>query len=233
MIKFLRKSAIENVWFYRGLMLLISVAFVVTMGWFGFGGSVNQYVVAEVDDISIPLERYQQAYENAYNFYRDLFKDQFNDQLLEQLDLRNTVINGLVEKELWLIAAREMDLEVSDQELSEAILHEETFQRNGKFDTGIYRQVLAQNRLTPERYERARREELLVEKTKNLLKTGVMVTDAEVEEMASHQTTDKAPPPDKGQLKKSLLLHKQQMVLQAYLTDLKTRVPVSIDRKML
>lgn len=227
MLKLLRKGAIENIWFYRIIMIIISLAFVITMGWWGFGGPPEQHVVAKVGDTAITLDQYQQAYDNAYRFYRDLFKDQFSDDLVKQLDLKRTVINNLVERELWLLSARQMRLKVTDQELLEHIMKQQAFHRDGRFDTEVYKRRLAGIRYTPEVFERLQREDLMVEKARVLVKGSVAVTAAELNEAkATNPSADQDP-------LQGLLLRKQQLAQEAYLNSLKSRVPITINDKML
>jgi peptidyl-prolyl cis-trans isomerase D len=235
MLKLLRKGAIENVWFYRIIMIVLSLAFVITMGWWGFSGPADQHVVAQVGKVSITLEQYQQAYDNTYKFYRDLFKDRFNDDLVKQLNLKNTVINDLVEKQLWLIAAQQIGVEVSDQELSDFILKQPAFQREGRFDPEVYRRVLARNRYTPEVFERLQREELAVEKVRALLRDSVSLTDIDLQELqAQPAPSSQATPASADQeQRQGLLMRKQQMALETYLGSLKSQIPISINEKML
>ena len=234
MLKLLRKGAIENVWFYRIIMIVLSLAFVITMGWWGFRGPTDQHVVAKVGKVSITLEQYQQAYENTYKIYRDLFKDQFNDNLVKQLNLKKTVINDLVEKQLWLLAAQRMGVEVSDRELSDVILKQQAFQREGKFDPEVYRSVLTRNRYTPEGFERLQRGELAIEKVRDLLKNSVSVTDIDSQELQAQPASSQVPPASANQEQlQGLLMRKQQMALETYLSFLRSQIPISIDEKML
>jgi len=235
MLKILRKGAIENVWLYRIIMIVLSLAFVITMGWWGFSGPADQREVAKVGKVSITLEQYQQAYDRTYKTYRDLFKDQFNEELIKQLNLKKTVIDGLVERQLWLMAAQQLRVQVSDRELSDFILKQSAFQREGKFDPEVYRRVLALNRYTPEGFERLQREELAIEKVRGLLKDSVSVTDIDLQELqaqpaSSSQATSASVNQEQLQ---GLLMRKQQMALETYLNFLKSQVPISIDERML
>ena len=234
MLKLLRKGAIENVWFYRVIMIVISMAFVITMGWWGFKGSSVQPVVARVGGVPITLEQYQQAYDGMHRFYRDLFKEKFNEDLVKQLDLKKTVVHNLVEKQLWLLAARRIGLEVTDRELSDFILRQQAFQREGRFDPEVYRRVLALNHYAPEVFERQQRDDLAVEKIKSLLKASVTVTGIELQELQTQPNSpQEASPPANPEQLQGLLLRKQQMVLETYLNSLKAQTPISIDERML
>jgi len=50
MLKVLRESAIERPWFYRTIMILIALVFVVTMGWWGFEQNREDVVVSVGDE---------------------------------------------------------------------------------------------------------------------------------------------------------------------------------------
>jgi hypothetical protein len=234
MIKLLRKGAIEKPWVIRIIMIVISLAFVITMGWWGFSGPASQFVVAEVGTVPITLPQYQQAYDSTYNFYRNLFKDQFNEDLVQQLDLKKTVVNNLIEKQLWLVAAEKMRVEVSDQELSDFIVKQQTFHREGRFDPEIYRRVLAVNRYTPEAFERLQREDLAVEKVKTLLRESVIVTGIESRELQSQLVSDEetASADNQKQLQ-GLLLRKQEMALETYLNTLRRQIPITVNETLL
>jgi len=54
-------------------------------------------------------------------------------------------------------------------ELISALEAQKAFQENGVFNKEVYKQVLAQNRLTPTEYETELKKELLIEKTLKLL----------------------------------------------------------------
>ncbi|MCI0527580.1 MAG: SurA N-terminal domain-containing protein [Nitrospira sp.] len=234
MLKILRKGAIENVWFYRIIMIVLSLAFVITMGWWGFGGPSEQHVVAKVGKTSITLEQYQQAYERVYKSYREIFKDQFNEDLVKQLNLKKTIIDGLVDRQLWLLAARQMGIEVSDQELSDFILKQQAFQREGRFDPEMYKRIVSRIGYTPEAFERIQRDDLLVEKVRSILKASVTVTDIESQELqAQPASSQPATPSTQQEQLQGLLMHKQELALEAYLNSLKSQVPIFIDEKML
>jgi len=235
MIKLLRRGAIERPWVIRIIMILISVAFVITMGWFGYDASSRQRVVAKVGEVSITDQQYQQAYDSNIRRYRDIFKDQFNEDLIKQLNLKNNVINNLVERQLWLMAAREMDIEVTDRELSDFILKQQAFYREGRFDPEVYHLVLARNlRISPEEFERVTREDLTVEKVRNLLKASVTVTEMELKEIQDTPVPSQAESSSiSNETLRGVLLRKQAMALNTYLNGLKSKIPITIKEKML
>lgn len=143
MIKLLREAAHDYPWFLKSIMGLLALAFVITMGWWGFGQEGGN-VVASVGDQVVPLDEYRRAYENTYRFYKDKGQNDIKDEFLKQF-----VLEQLIDNRMWLHVAKEMGLTVSDEDLRKAIMQRTEFQKNGNFDPEAYRRLLSANRLTP------------------------------------------------------------------------------------
>ena len=233
MIKFMRQGAIENPWVFRGIIFVIVVTFVITMGWFGFSGEESQ-TIARVDDRPITSAEYERTYRNYERFYRDMFKEQFNADLIKQLDLKHMVINALVERELWLKTARRMNLTVTSRELADTIAAMKAFQqeKSGRFDPELYRQVLAANHVTPETFETSQRHELLIAKVKAVVGDSTAVSAPEWEEVRARQAAQNPGPTSDATLP-SPLPQKQERVLRAYMDYLRHAAVVDIQEKML
>ena len=233
MIKFLRQGAVENPWVFRGIMLVIALTFVITMGWWGFSNKTSP-VVAQIDDRSITSDEYERAYRNAERFYRDMFKDQFNADLLKQLDLKHRVINMLVERELWLKTARRMNVILSPQELADSVAAMKAFQREdtGRFDPELYRRVLKSNHMTPEAFEASQHDELLIAKVKALISDSTAVSAPEWEETRARQAAQNPGPTSDATLP-SPLPQKQERTLHAYMDSLRRNANVDIKEQRL
>lgn len=233
MIKLLRHGAIENPWVYRFIMVVIAVTFVITMGWWGFSGDEVQ-VVARVGDRSITLEEYERAYRNYERAYRDALKEQFTPELAKQLDLKRTAINSLVERQLWLDAAKRMKLTVSARELATSIAGIQAFQKpdTGRFDPDLYRRVLAVNHLTPEAFEAAQREDLLIAKVKAIIGESTTATEPDWAEARALQAAQN-PGPTSDAMLPSPLPQKQDRAIRAYADQLRRQADVEIHENML
>lgn len=233
MIKFLRQGTIENPWVFRVIILLIATAFVITMGWWGFDDDAAA-VVAQIDDHRITAEEYQRAYRNYERFYRDTFKEQFTPELIKQLDLKHTVINTLIERQLWLKTARRMHLSVTARELADTIASFQAFQREetGRFDLDLYHRVLAANRTTPEAFETEQREDLLIAKVKTLIAESTGVTAPDWDEARARQAAQNPGPTSDATLP-SPLPQKQERTLHAYMDHLRQRADIEVHEGML
>ncbi len=223
MLKLIRKGAIENPWFFRILMLGIAGVFAASMGWWGFEQREDN-AIAVVGDDRISVEEYQRAYQAASKFYREIFQDDYDDE-----SLRQDVINGLVERKLWLQLARKMDLKISDATLKQSITSLPGFQKGGHFDSETYKRVLAFERYTTQSFEKKQREGLLMEKVKTLVKGGIALTPAEI------KATDESEPPnpDPERAIADLLVQKRERGLRAYTVALKEKAVINIKEELL
>lgn len=228
MIKLLRHSAIENPWVYRILMLVIAVTFVITMGWWGFSDD-ERTVVARVGTHSISMDEYERAYRNQERAYRDALKEQFTPELAKQLNLKHVVINALVERQLWLDAAKQMGLTVTARELAQSIAAIPAFEKEGtgRFDPDVYRRVLAVNHLTPEAFETAQREEILIAKVKAVVSESTAVSEPEWADARARQAAQN-PGSTSDAMLPSPLPQKQDRVVRSYTDQLRRHADVEI-----
>jgi len=155
MIKLMRDSAHKYPWLLKSIMGALALAFVITMGWWGFGEQSSN-AVASVGDQTISRDEFRRNYENTYRYYKENIKGELKEEEIKQY-----VIDGLVENKLWTLAAQDLGLRISPEELRDDIMRRGDFQRNGQFDPELYRRLLAANRLTPPLFESLYSVELL------------------------------------------------------------------------
>jgi peptidyl-prolyl cis-trans isomerase D len=232
MIKIMRSAAHDHPWLLKSMMGLLAVAFVITMGWWGFGEQTGN-AVANVGDLTVSRDEFRRAYENMYRFYKEKVPGEFKDEAIKQF-----VIDQLVANRLWLIAAKDMGLTVSDEDLRDMIVNIPDFQKNGAFDPELYQRLLAANHLTPAIFEAAQYKEILGNKARMVVRESVALTPAEISEAQALMTRPQDSDPTKAATAKDrilqdMLLQKQQRALVAFEESLKTRVPIKIHRELL
>jgi peptidyl-prolyl cis-trans isomerase D len=232
MIKLLREVAHDYPWFLKSIMGVLAIAFIITMGWWGFGQQTGN-VVASVGDLAIQQDEYRRAYENTYRFYKDKGQTDIKDEFLKQF-----VLEQLIENRMWLLAAQEMGLSVSDDDLRNAVMQRPEFQRNGAFDPDLYRRLLAANHLTPSIFETMEAKELLTNKARLVVMDAVALTPSELAEAQTLITrqgeTDSAKAAAaKERIFQSFLFQKQQRALMAYAESMKTKVPIKVHKELL
>ena len=218
MIKLLREAAHDYPWFLKSIMGLLALAFVITMGWWGFGQQTGT-VVASVGDQIIPQE--------------DKGQTDIKDEFLKQF-----VLEQLIENRMWLFAAKEMGLTVSDEDLRKAIVQRTEFQRNGQFDPDLYRRLLAANHLTPASFEAMDAKDILTNKARLVVMDAVTLTPSELSEAQALATRQTETDPVKAEAAKerifqSFLFQKQQRALMAYAESMKTKIPIKIHKELM
>jgi len=232
MIKLMRESAHKYPWLLKSLMGILAIAFVITMGWWGFGQQETN-AVASVGNLSVTRDEFLRTYENTYRFYKEKVQGDFKEETLKQF-----VIEGLIENKIWTLAAEDMGLTVTPNELRDDIMRREDFFRNGKFDPEVYRRVLAANRLTPSLFESQHTMELLRNKARMVVLDSVALTPSEIAEaqalMAHQPQAESASGPSaRERILQDFLFQKQQRALMAYKEAMKAKVPIQIHKEML
>lgn len=155
MIKTLRKNA---KYFYF-LFFLVIITFV----FWGVGTVDKKHteVIAEVAGQKITAERFWRNYEETRRVYREAFKEKAAE--MEQ-GLKERILENLINEEVLLYFAKKYDIEATDREVQDAILHDPRFKRNGVFQRDVYFQILKLNRITPAQYESSLKRDITVGK---------------------------------------------------------------------
>ncbi len=179
MLDFMRKHASSII--IKVILGIVILAFVLYFGFTGRGSSAGE-VVAKVDGLSIRGREFIRAYREMVERYRALFGNQVTEEMLEKLDIKRMVLDGLIERTLLLVEAKNLGLKVSNQELRDAIAEFPLFQENGQFNPGLYRGYLSRAGLTASEFEDALREQILIRKLTGILLSSIKISDAELDE---------------------------------------------------
>lgn len=181
MLGFMRRHSRSS--FIKIIFWMIIVVFV----FWGVGvmvaGGDKINVAATVDGEPISVQSYARATERMQRIYRELYKENLTPQVLAQLNLGQRALDDLVTEILLKREATRLGLQVTDDEVREAILDIPTFQDGTRFDRTRYLNALRASRLTPTEFEESQRETLLVNKLEGLLTDGLTVSDQEVKNL--------------------------------------------------
>ena len=178
MIQDLRKYT--DSFLFKLLLGFLSLTFVVSFGIGSFFGDRKE-VVARVDETEILQRDFQRMYGQQLNALRQRLGENA-DQIAQQINLRQQVFQQLIDRQLLLNTAENLNLRATDLEVQEYIRQQPYFQKNGQFDFETYQGLLAQNRLPMEEYEESIRSDLLLQKQQQLLTAGILVSEPEVEQ---------------------------------------------------
>lgn len=115
--------------------------------------------VAKVGGESITAQEYSNALQNLRNRLQS--EGKVDQAVIDGPELKQAVIDHLVEGKLLANEIKRAKFVVSDEQLSNYITQEESFHQDGKFSQELYDQFLAERRRTPSQFENEVRGDLL------------------------------------------------------------------------
>ena len=144
-----------------------------------YAAKVNGEVISQQDF----LNRYNQEFESRAQREGEAFMAQ-SDSPEFVTALRQSTINRMIDQELLRQYAKELKLGVSDEMIKRAIVTDPNFQVNGKFDNGVYQQVLQQNRLSSDGYAAILRGALTLEQMQSGVANSEFIVPAQAKNTA-------------------------------------------------
>jgi peptidyl-prolyl cis-trans isomerase D len=177
--------------------------------------------IADIGNERISKEEFWRAYEFRRENLRNTYKGLDFDEIEKKYDLKNVVINSLIEDKVMQISASEIGLTVSDKELQESIRATPSFMRDGVFRNEIYVRVLSFYRWTPEYYEALQRNEMLATKMRMLIVSGIDVNEADIAGIKIDASKSEM-------VKQMALLGKRQAALKSYVEGAKARMKIKV-----
>jgi peptidyl-prolyl cis-trans isomerase D len=183
MLTYMRKRS--KSWITKVIFGAIIVVFVFWGGSSYFAREANK--IAKVDRYIISLQQYSKAYSDALKTYQRQFGDAFTPEMIETLDLKNQVLDQLINDYVLRIEASKMGVTVSDEELQQAIQQVPAFLDNGKFNVENYKRLLAYERLTPQEFEEQQRKALFQQRVYSMITENIIVAQQEIEASFKHK----------------------------------------------
>jgi peptidyl-prolyl cis-trans isomerase D len=178
MLRLMRKHA--GNWVIKILLGAIVIVFV----FWGVGSFRAQRGgrVAMVNGDQITQDEYRDAENNLLEQLRTRFGNKLDEKMIKTLQVKKQALNRLINNRLLIQEAKKLKFRVSKKELADAILHIPAFQRAGVFDKYLYRNVLDHLRMTPESFEAAQGDQMLIDKLRTLVTSNAKVSNLEVRE---------------------------------------------------
>jgi peptidyl-prolyl cis-trans isomerase D len=226
-----------------GTYIVFGILIVVFIAYFGPGSSGcvgmggNQAApanyAARVNGEEVPLRAFRESYDRMYRMYGAQMGGRMTPEMADQLHLKDTVLDGMVDRTLLLQAARQMGLKVTDEDLSAELRKIPSFQKNGHFDFETYKTTLSNMGTTPDVFEDGIREDLLRQRYLSQLRLSAVVSDQEIQDQFGRDN-DRAKLAwvrfPVGEYTKSVQVTPQEV--QAYLADPegKAKVEAEYDR---
>ncbi|MDP3087788.1 MAG: SurA N-terminal domain-containing protein [Methylotenera sp.] len=160
-----RIRAVAQGWVGKVLLALITIPFAL----FGIDSYLssagNNVAVAKVGGNDITMQEYDNALKNMRNRLQS--EGKFDQAQLDGPEVKSLVLNQLINKRLLNDEIRDAKYAISDVQLATYITGMPEFQQDGKFSQELYDKTLAQNQLTPTKFEAAMRDDLLAQQAQD------------------------------------------------------------------
>ncbi|MFK8067051.1 MAG: SurA N-terminal domain-containing protein [Gammaproteobacteria bacterium] len=151
------------------------------------GGS--NVTVASVNGKDIGLSQYQNAIQNYTERLQQMFGDKFDVNSLDQNNIKQEVINSLVEQRVIDQVSRKSGMRISNNQLAARIQSLESFQdENGKFSNDLYERRLTQSGASPASFEIQLRGDMLQNQLLKAISDTSFVTKQEENQIGLLQT---------------------------------------------
>jgi len=175
MLRLMRKQA--GSWLIKILLGAIVVVFV----FWGVGSFRSQRGgrVALVNGDQITQDEYREAYDNLIEQLRRRFGNNLDEDMLKQLQVKRQALNQLIDNKLLVQESKRLKFRVSKKELADAISNFTAFQKAGMFDSRLYRDILDRLRMTPEAFEEAQKNAMMIDKLRTLITSSAKISDQE------------------------------------------------------
>ncbi|QBZ83117.1 Peptidyl-prolyl cis-trans isomerase D [Hydrogenovibrio crunogenus] len=169
-------------WVIVGLIIL-------TFALFG----IDQYakgdkivVVAEVNGEDVTANEFLTLYSRQQARLKNQFGEMY-DQVVKDEQLRDEVMDALIESEVVRQWADSHNMMISNQQLSATIESAEVFQKDGQFDQQRYQDILLQNGLNVARFEHEQRQFLIENQNRQLTMASAISNDTQLAQLAALQ----------------------------------------------
>lgn len=166
---------------------LIIVSFVLTgVGNYLIGGD-NNYA-AKVNGQEISRAQFENDVMNERNRQQQQLGDRFselagNDGYMSAM--RQQVLQRAIDEVLLNQYAKELGLNISDEQVKQAIFNESAFQADGKFDNARYNSIISSMRITPDQYAQALRKQLTTQQLVGAIAGSDFLLPGETESLAA------------------------------------------------
>jgi len=141
--------------------------------------------IARVEGQDITTGDFRRTYQAQLQAYRSAYGANMSEQLLKQMGIDQQILQQMVDERAALVEADRLNVDVSDEEVRQAILSMPAFQENGAFiGDQRYQQLLRMQRppMTPSDFEDNVRRQLTVQKLRSSLTDWISVPDKELDQ---------------------------------------------------
>jgi peptidyl-prolyl cis-trans isomerase D len=178
MLHFIRERA--QGWIAWFIVALISIPFAL-WGVNSYLGGPTDTVVAKIGDQEITQVEYQRAIQMQRDRMRTMMGDKFNPAMFDNIEMKRSVLEGLIDQKLLAETSLELGQVVSDRQLVQIIQNTPAFMKEGQFDADYYKSLLTRAGLSSAKYEYDLRNDMLNQEFVSSIQNSTIVTDTSVD----------------------------------------------------
>ena len=166
---------------------IIIVSFILTgVSSYLIGG--NNTYAAKVNGQEIGRPQFENAVASERNRMQQQLGDRFSELASNEnymKTMRQQVLNRLIDESLLDQYAKELGLNISDEQVKKAIFSTQAFQTDGKFDNARFNSIVNQMRMTADQYAQALRNQLVTQQLINAVAGTDFMLPGETDELAA------------------------------------------------
>lgn len=170
-------------WVIVGLIILTFALFGIDQ----YAKGEKTVVVATVNGEEISANQFSNLYSRQKNRLEQQFGEMY-DQVVKDEQLREEVMQSLVESEVIRQWSAKHDLRVSDQQLAMTIHSATVFHKDGQFDQANYEDILMRNGLSVARFEFEQRQFLIENQMRQITQASAVAMPFQVQKLLALQT---------------------------------------------
>lgn len=141
-------------------------------------------IVAEVDGQKITRQEFVRTLKEQQERMRGAMGERFDPAVLDRPEVRQSVLDGLVQQRLLAMEANRVGFNLPDTLLASIIADIPEFQQDGKFSQARYESMIRSQDMTPAIFEQRLRQNLVIQQLFEGLSHGVAVPRASEEMVA-------------------------------------------------
>lgn len=165
-------------WFAKVILALITVPFAL----WGVDSYLRQggdgVVVAKVDGQNISKQEFNQVLKEQHERMRRTMGASFDPAMLEKTEIRQAILDNLIEQRLMAGGAVKAGVSVPDELLARFIAEIPEFQEGGKFSQARYETLLRNQNMTPAMFESRLRQSMVTERLSDSLTNSALISRA-------------------------------------------------------
>jgi peptidyl-prolyl cis-trans isomerase D len=224
MLEIMRSHKFFSVFLLGAVTFMIIITFV----FWGIGGNGDSSdkkagVLAEIEGEPLFIEEFWRVYDNEYKRVRESYP---NDEELKKLNLKDKVLDSLIDRKVIVITAQKAGMTVTEKEVQNEILQFDFFQKDGVFNQEVYERSLKFNRWTPQAFEEQVKNDLLFDKMSRLIEETIEYTPSELQMIESLGQSN-------AQIADAIRNSKKNQALKTYVEGVKRKMEIRVNRDLI